>query len=76
MKKLLQVIIESLVDNPDKIKISEIEGSHTNVLELELDKTDIGKVIGKQGRTADAIRVLLICASVKLKKKYLFQIID
>lgn len=76
MKELVAYIAKALVDDLDKIEISEIEGNQTNIIELKVAKEDIGKVIGRQGRTADAIRTILNCAAAKLSKRYILQIID
>ena len=76
MKELVSHIAESLVDENDKIDINEIEGNQTNIIELKVAKEDIGKVIGRQGRTADAIRTILNCAAAKINKRYILQIID
>ena len=76
MKALIEYIAEALVDETAKIEIHEIEGNQTNIIELKVAKEDIGKVIGRQGRTADAIRTILNCAAAKLSKRYILQIID
>lgn len=76
MKELVEFIAKSLVDEVGKIEISEISGSQTNIIELKVAKEDIGKVIGRQGRTADAIRTILNCAAAKISKRYILQIID
>jgi len=76
MKDLLIQIVKALVDNPEQIQITEIEGSQTVVLELIVDKSDMGKVIGKQGRTANAIRVLLNAASGKAGKRFVLEIVE
>lgn len=76
MKELVEFIARSLVDEVGKIEISEISGSQTNIIELKVAKEDIGKVIGRQGRTADAIRTILNCAAAKISKRYILQIID
>jgi predicted RNA-binding protein YlqC (UPF0109 family) len=76
MKDLLIQIVKALVDNPEQVQITEIEGSQTVVLELIVDKSDMGKVIGKQGRTANAIRVLLNAASGKAEKRYVLEIVE
>lgn len=76
MKDLIEYIARSLVDNPDKIEINEIAGAQTNVIELKVAKEDIGKVIGRSGRTADAIRTILNCGAAKLNKRYILHIID
>ena len=76
MKELVTYITEALVDESSQIEINEIEGNQTNIIELKVAKEDIGKVIGRQGRTADAIRTILNCATAKKSKKYILQIID
>jgi len=76
MKELVEYIAESLVDNTTRVDINEIEGNQTNIIELKVAKEDIGKVIGRQGRTADAIRTILSCAAAKINKRYILQIID
>ena len=76
MKELVEYIAKALVDEVDRIEISEIAGNQTNIIELKVAKEDIGKVIGRQGRTADAIRTILNCAAAKLSKRYILQIID
>ena len=76
MKNLVEYIAKALVDEVDRIEISEITGNQTNIIELKVAKEDIGKVIGRQGRTADAIRTILNCAAAKLSKRYILQIID
>ena len=76
MKELVQCIAEALVDETSRIDIHEIEGNQTNIIELKVAKEDIGKVIGRQGRTADAIRTILNCAAAKISKRYILQIID
>jgi predicted RNA-binding protein YlqC (UPF0109 family) len=76
LKDLITYVSKSLVDLPDEVKVSEIVGEHTTVLELRVDKTDLGKVIGKQGRTARALRTILNAASTKLKKRSVLEIIE
>jgi predicted RNA-binding protein YlqC (UPF0109 family) len=76
MKDLIDYIARSLVDNTERIEINEIVGTQTNVIELKVAKEDIGKVIGRQGRTADAIRTILTCGAAKLNKRYILHIID
>lgn len=76
MKDLVEYIAKALVDEVERIEISEIAGNQTNIIELKVAKEDIGKVIGRQGRTADAIRTILNCAAAKLSKRYILQIID
>jgi predicted RNA-binding protein YlqC (UPF0109 family) len=69
MKELINYIAQALVDKPDEVEVSEIEGNQTSVLELKVAKEDLGKVIGKQGRTARAMRTILSAASAKVKKR-------
>jgi len=69
LKELIEYIAKALVDNPDQVKVSEIEGEKTSVIELNVSKDDLGKVIGKQGRTARAMRTILSAASTKVKKR-------
>lgn len=76
MKELVEYIAKALVDEVDRIEISEIAGNQTNIIELKVAKEDIGKVIGRKGRTADAIRTIVNCAAAKLSKRYILQIID
>ena len=76
MKDLLIQIAQSLVDNPEQVQVNEIESSQTVVFELRVAKSDMGKVIGKQGRTAHAIRTVLYAASGKAEKRYVLEIVD
>jgi len=76
MKELLELIAKSLVDHPEQVEVSEIEGEHTTVLELRVAREDLGKVIGKQGRTARSIRTILGSAGMKLRKRIVFEIIE
>jgi len=76
MKDLIKYIAQSIVDNPEQVKVEEVEGSYTSVLELKVAKEDIGKVIGKQGRTAQAMRAILNAASGKVKKRIVLEIIE
>ena len=76
MKELIYYIAKSLVDNPEQVAVSEVEGNQTSVLELKVAKEDLGKVIGKQGRTARAMRTILSAASAKIKKRTVLEIIE
>ena len=76
MKELVAYIARALVDNPDDVEVSEVEGNQTSVLELSVAKEDLGKVIGKQGRTARAMRTILGAASAKIKKRTVLEIIE
>jgi predicted RNA-binding protein YlqC (UPF0109 family) len=73
---LLELIARSLVDRPDDVEVTEIEGEQTTVLELRVAPDDLGKVIGKQGRTARSIRTILASAGMKLRKRIVFEIIE
>ena len=76
MKDLIEFIAKALVDQPDQVKVSEVEGEKTSVIELSVAKEDLGKVIGKQGRTARAIRTILSAASTKIRKRSVLEIIE
>jgi hypothetical protein len=76
MKELLETIVRALVDYPDQVNVREIEGRATTVLELRVARSDLGKVIGKQGRTARAIRTIMSAAGMKLKKRLMLEIIE
>ncbi len=76
MKELVTYIARSLVDKPDQVSVAEVEGNQTTVLELTVAKEDLGKVIGKQGRTAQAIRTILSAVSSKVKKRTVLEIIE
>ncbi len=76
LKELIEYIAKALVDDPDQVKVSEIEGERTSVIELSVAKDDLGKVIGKQGRTARAMRTILSAASTKVKKRAVLEIIE
>ena len=68
MKTLIEYIAKSLVDKPEEVEVKELEGEQTSVLELKVAKEDLGKVIGRQGRTARAMRTILGAASIRAKK--------
>ena len=76
MKDLILFIAQSLVDNPNDVSVNEIEGNQTTVFELKVAKADLGKIIGKQGRNAQAIRTILNSVSAKLKKRVVLEIIE
>jgi len=76
MKELVEYIAKALVDNPDAVKVNEVEGEQTSVLELKVSKEDLGKVIGRQGRTARAMRTILNAASTKLRKRSVLEILE
>ena len=76
MKDLITEIVQAIVDRPEEVSVNEIGGDHTVVLELRVAKSDMGKVIGKQGRMAQAIRAILSAASGKARKRYILEIIE
>jgi predicted RNA-binding protein YlqC (UPF0109 family) len=76
MKQLIMSIVQAFVDKPDEVKIKEVIGDHAHVLELKVAKEDLGKVIGKGGAHASAIRTLMAAASGKDKKRYILEIIE
>lgn len=76
MKELITCIAKRLVDNPEKVEVKQIEGEKTTVIELRVDHADLGKVIGKQGKTARAMRTLLNAVSTKMGKKAVLEILE
>lgn len=76
MKELVLQIAQALVDHPEQVSVIEIEGNQTSVIELKVAKDDLGKIIGKQGRTARAIRTLLSASAAKIKKRTVLEIIE
>ena len=76
MKELIEMIAKDLVDDPEQVVVNEVEGEQTTVLELRVAQSDLGKVIGKQGRTARAIRTLLGAAGMKLRKRFVLEILE
>lgn len=76
MRDLVQYISEALVDKPDEVKVNVVEGENSIILELKVAADDVGKVIGKGGQTAKALRKILSAAATKLKKKSLLQIVE
>lgn len=76
MKEIIETIAQALVDQPDLVSVTEIGGMNTSILELRVAKADVGKVIGKQGRTAGALRTILGAVSAKAKKRMLLEIVD
>jgi len=76
MKDLVEYVVKALVDHPDQVKVSEVHGENTSVIELSVAKEDMGKVIGKQGRTAVAIRTILSNASMKVKRRSVLEIVE
>ena len=76
MKELIEMIAKALVDNPEQVTVAEVEGEQTTVFELRVAQPDLGKVIGKRGQTASAIRTLLGAAGMKLRKRFVLEILE
>ncbi|MBT5764400.1 MAG: KH domain-containing protein [Nitrospina sp.] len=76
MKNLVMTMVKALVDKPEEVDLKEVEGEKTTVLELRVAKEDLGKVIGKQGKTAKAMRTILNATATKLKKRAVLEIIE
>ncbi|MCC7203208.1 MAG: KH domain-containing protein [Nitrospirae bacterium] len=76
MKELIELIAKALVDSPSEVTVAEVEGEKATVLELRVAREDIGKVIGKQGRTARAMRTILSAAGTKLGKRCVLEILE
>jgi len=76
MKELIEFIAKALVDRPEEVHVNEVSGQQTSVIELKVAKSDLGKVIGKQGRTAHAMRTILNAASTKLRKRAVLEILE
>lgn len=76
MKEIIRTIVQALVDQPDLVDLREIGGAHTSILELTVAKADIGKVIGKKGRTVDALRTILSAVSAKANKRAVLEVLE
>lgn len=76
MKELIECIARALVDHPEEVEVNEVKGDQTAVIELKVAKEDLGKVIGKKGRTAQAMRTILSAASTKIRKRTVLEIIE
>jgi uncharacterized protein len=76
MRQLIEEIAKALVDNPDQVQVRSVDGEQSTILELKVHPSDLGKVIGKQGRTARSIRTILGAAGMKLKKRYSLEILE
>ena len=76
MKELIEQIAKALVDSPEEVSVKAVEGQQVTVLELRVAQADLGKVIGKQGRTARSIRTILGAAGMKLKKRFTLEILE
>ena len=76
MRQLIEVMAKALVDAPEEVAVTENKGEHTSVFELRVARGDVGKVIGKEGRTAQSMRIILAAASAKLKRRCVLEIVD
>ena len=76
MKELVEAIAKALVDNPDQVQVRAVEGEQVTVFELRVAPSDLGKVIGRQGRTAKAIRTILAGVGMKLRKRFTLEILE
>jgi len=76
MKELVETLCKSLVDNPEQVRVTQVDGEQTTILELRVAQTDLGKVIGKQGRTARALRTILSAAGMKQRRRFNLEIIE
>ncbi|MGI9533975.1 MAG: KH domain-containing protein [Thermodesulfobacteriota bacterium] len=76
IKELVILLAKSLVDNPDQVEVTEVAGEQTAVLELRVAPEDLGKIIGKQGKTAKAIRIILSAAAAKIRKRAVLEILE
>jgi len=76
IKELMEILVKALVDKPEEVEITEVEGEQTTVVELKVAKDDLGKVIGKQGRMARALRTILGAASTKIRRRSVLEIIE
>jgi predicted RNA-binding protein YlqC (UPF0109 family) len=76
VKEIVELIAKSLVDNPGKVKVSQLDGEQSSIIELKVAPEDLGKIIGKQGRNVQAIRVILGAAGMKLKKRFNLELIE
>ena len=76
MKELVELIAKALVDNADKVQVSQIDGEQSSIIELKVAPEDIGKIIGKQGGNVQAIRLILGAAGMKLKKRFILELIE
>jgi predicted RNA-binding protein YlqC (UPF0109 family) len=76
LRELVEMIVKALVDNPEQVKVSQLDGEQSSIIELTVAPEDMGKVIGKQGRNAQAIRIILGAAGMKLKKRVSLEILE
>jgi len=76
VKELVELIVKALVDNPDKVRATQLDGEQSSIIELTVAPEDLGKVIGKQGRNAQAIRIIIGAAGMKLKRRVNLEILE
>lgn len=76
LPKMIEIIAKALVDLPDEVSVNEVQGENTTVIQLRVAKTDIGKIIGKEGKTANSIRTILLGAATKLKRRTVLEILE
>lgn len=76
LRNLVEVMAKALVDLPDQVNVAEVEGEQTTVIELKVAKEDLGKIIGKEGRTARSLRTILAAVSTKLRKRSVLEILE
>jgi predicted RNA-binding protein YlqC (UPF0109 family) len=76
MKELVEIIAKALAEHPEEVRVKSVEGAQVTVLELQVHSEDLGKVIGRQGRTAKAIRTVLGAAGIKARKRYTLEILE
>jgi len=76
VKELVELIAKSLVDDPDRVQVFQIDGEQSSIIELKVAPEDVGKIIGKQGRNVQAIRIILGAAGMKLKKRFILELIE
>ena len=76
MKEILEIMARAMVDQPDLVSVTEVGGVHASIFELKVAKEDVGKIIGKQGKNADALRTLMRAGSAKLNKRAVLEIVD
>ena len=76
LKHLVEIMAKALVDFPEQVNVAEVEGEQTTVIELKVAKEDLGKIIGKEGRTARSLRTILAAVSTKLRKRSVLEILE
>jgi len=76
VRELVELMAKALVDNPDKVQVTQLDGEQSSIIELKVAPEDVGKVIGKQGRNVQAIRIILGAAGMKLKKRFVLELIE